>query len=329
MYYLILGSNSFSGGSFIEYLLENVKDAEIFAVSRSEEYQKELLAYKNHPKAKSVQFYKYDINKNLDEVVHLIEKFQINYIVNFAAQGMVSQSWENPSDWVETNTLALTKLVHKIYKFPFIKKFIQASTPEVYGSTSDVKESMCMAPSSPYAASKAAADMMLYSYFKTHQFPVCFTRSANVYGPYQQLYRIIPKTVLMILKGEKLELYGGGLAVRSFIHIKDVSRATLKILHDGKNGEIYHISDTRSITIFNLVDLICQEMKVSFEESVRVSNPRVSEDTVYLMNAEKLTEKMKIQPEIELIDGIQSVIAWVKKNYDVLKELPDYYIHKC
>ncbi|MBL1243441.1 MAG: GDP-mannose 4,6-dehydratase [Sulfurimonas sp.] len=328
MRYLVLGSNSFSGGSFIAYLLEHEIESEVFAVSRSKEYEKALLTYKNHPKAANVTFYQYDLNRDLEQILLLIEEYKIEYIVNFAAQGMVAQSWENPAQWIETNTLSLTKLLSKIYKFPFIQRFVQASTPEVYGASLDIKESMCMAPSSPYAASKAAADMMLYSYFKTHAFPVCFTRSANVYGRYQQLYRIIPKTIMMIHKSEQLELHGGGLATRSFIHIDDVSHATLKILKEGKNGEIYHISSTKSITICNLVDVICQEMGVSFEKSVKVGIPRASEDTIYLMNADKLENELSVTPQVSLLDGIRDVIEWIERDFEILKEFPDFYIHK-
>ena len=328
MKYLIIGSNSFSGGSFIAYLLENEAKSEIFAVSRSKEYEKALLAYKNHPKAQKVNFYQYDLNRDLEQIVSLIESNKIEYIVNFSAQGMVAQSWDNPQQWVETNIMALTGLVNRIYKFDFIRRFVQASTPEVYGAAVEIKESMCMAPSSPYAASKAGADMMLYSYFKTHAFPVCFTRSANVYGRYQQLYRIIPKTIMMICKSEQLELYGGGLARRSFVHIDDVSRATLQILKEGKNGEVYHIGTTKSITIRDLVDVICQEMGVEFEESVKIGAPRTSEDTVYYMNTDKLRNELSVLPNVNLLDGIRDVVAWVKRDFKVLKEYPDFYIHK-
>lgn len=328
MKYLVLGSNSFSGGSFISYLLREEPEATVFAVSRSLEYHSTLLAYKNVSSQKKVVFYQYDLNKDLDKIVSLIENEKIPYIVNFAAQGMVSQSWEAPLEWFETNTLSLVALIDKIYKFSFIKKFVQASTPEVYGVVKGAKESMCFSPTSPYAVSKASADLALFSYFKTHKFPVCYTRSANVYGRYQQLYRIIPKTILMIKKSQKLQLHGGGRAIRSFVHINDVSRATLKILHDAPSGEIYHISDTKTISIRDLVDLICKEMNVAFDDVVEIVNSRVSEDSVYLMDASKLEEEMSLSPQVDFKDAIRDVIEWIEKDFETLATFPDVYRHK-
>ena len=328
MKYLVLGSNSFSGSSFISYILQVENNAEIFGVSRSEEYDSSLLAYKNIANSEQMNFYQYDLNKDLEKIVALILEKKIEYIINFAAQGMVAQSWDTPTEWLNTNTKALLGLVDKIYKFDFIKKFVQVSTPEVYGSCDNVKESMLLAPSSPYAASKASADLFLYAYYKTHGFAVNFTRSSNVYGPYQQLYRIIPKTVLMIKKGEKLQLHGGGKAIRSFIHIEDVNKATYTILHKAKAGEIYHLSNKKKISIYDLVELICQEMGVNITDCVQITDDRVGQDNLYLMNNEKLQKDFQMTPEYSLRKGIQEVIMWIEKNYETLKDFPDFYIHK-
>ena len=328
MKYLVLGSNSFSGGSFIDYLLDNEKDAEIFAISRSPEYHHALLAYKNNKDQKKVNFFQYDINKQSNKIAEIIFDNKIEYIVNFAAQGMVDQSWDAPLEWFNTNTLSLVSLLDRIYKFEFIKKFVQVSTPEVYGPCNNIKESMTFLPSSPYAASKASADLILYSYFKTHNFPINYTRAANVYGAYQQLYRIIPKTILMIKKNQKLQLHGGGKAIRSFIHIDDVSRATLKIAKEAKSGEIYHLSDTKTISIYDLVGLICTQMGVDILKHTEITEDRVSQDNLYLMNNEKLLNDFDIAPQVKLRDGIDDVIGWIESNYEDLKEFPDYYIHK-
>ncbi len=328
MKYLIIGSNCFSGGSFINYLLKNRLKAKIYAISRSKEYNSSLLAYKNNSSKNRVYFHQYDLNNDLEKIVSLIQKEKIPYIVNFAAQGMVEQSWTNPEEWFTTNTLSLVKLLDKIYKFDFIKKFLQVSTPEVYGSCENIKETMNFHPSSPYAASKASADLILYSYFKTQNFPVNFTRASNVYGPYQQLYRIIPKTILMIKKNKKLQLQGGGKATRSFIHIEDISKATLKILEEAKPGEIYHLSDSKTISIYDLVNLICQIMNKNIDDHVEIIEDRIGQDNGYLMNNEKLKEEFSLSPQVSLKEGILEVIQWIEKNYETLKEFPDYYIHK-
>lgn len=328
MKYLVLGSNSFSGGSFINYLLDNEEDAEIFAISRSVEYQDSLLAYKNNPKQDRVKFFQLDVNNDSQRVANLIFDNEIEYIINFAAQGMVAQSWDAPLEWFNTNTLSLVSLLDKIYKFKFIKKFVQVSTPEVYGSCNNIKESMTLLPSSPYAASKASADLILYSYFKTHGFPVNYTRASNVYGAYQQLYRIIPKTILMIKKNQKLQLHGGGKAIRSFIHIDDVCKATLKVAKEAKSGEIYHLSDTKTISIYDLVALICKKLGKNILDQIEITQDRISEDNLYLMNNEKLLKEFNITPQIKLSDGIDDVVRWIELNYEDLKKSPDYYMHK-
>lgn len=328
MKYLVLGSNSFSAGSFITYILNQEENSTIFAISRSEEYHQTQLAYKNNKNSSQVKFYQYDLNENIDDIVKLIQEENIEYIFNFAAQGMVAQSWEKPEQWFNTNTLSLVKLLDKIYKFKFIKKFVQVSTPEVYGPCNDIKESMNFHPSSPYAASKASADLILYSYFITHGFPINYTRASNVYGAYQQLYRIIPKTILMIKKGEKLQLHGGGRAIRSFIHIDDVSTATLKIAKEAKAGEIYHLSDDKTISIYDLVELICNQMNVDINNHIEIVEDRVGQDSLYLMNNEKLKDDLDLTIQKSLKDGIREVISWIESNYNTLKDFPDYYIHK-
>lgn len=325
--YLILGSNSFSAGSFIDYVLTNT-DAKIIAISRSKEYHKELLAYKNNKKSNKVSFYQLDLNKNIKEIVSLIYDFKVEYIINFSAQGMVAQSWESPLDWFHTNTLSLVALLEKIYKFSFIKKFVQVSTPEVYGNCNNIKESMNFAPSSPYASSKASGDLILYSYFKTHKFPINYTRASNVYGMYQQLYRIIPKTILSIKKGNKLDLHNGGKAIRSFIHIKDVAKATFIIANHANSGEIYHLSDTKTISIYDLVKMISHELNVNINDCIKITQDRVSQDSLYLLNSEKIYRDFQIKPEINLKNGIREVIKWIDDNYGVLSQCPDYYIHK-
>ena len=175
---------------------------------------------------------------------------------------MVEESWDKPIDWYTTNFLSNVKMLEKIKKFKFIKKFINFTTPEVYGNTDNwLKESFSFNPSTPYALSRAATDFHLKLIFKVDKFPVVFTRTANVYGPHQQLYRIIPKTIVSFIKNKNLQLHGGGRSFRSFIHIDDVSNALYLILKNGKVGETYHISTNKLISIKKLVDFIGLKVK--------------------------------------------------------------------
>ena len=211
----------------------------------------------------------------------------------------------------------------------FIKKYVHVTTPEVYGSMDCwQKESFDFDPSTPYAVSRAAADMSLHSYWDAFQFPVVFTRAANVYGPGQQLYRIIPRTIMSIKLGRKLQLHGGGISTRSFIHMDDVSTATLRIARDSPAGEIYHISTNDIISIRDLVELICEMMNVDFESVVEVGEERLGKDAAYLLDSSKLRDTFNWQDRIPLKKGINEVIKWVDGNFDNLKTQPQDYIHK-
>ena len=325
----VIGSNSFSGASFINYVL--MEDYEVVGISRSPEYQRVFLPYYWHgeEKLKRFRFHRMDINTDLYSIVDMVNDFTPDYVVNFAAQGMVAESWQNPEHWMMTNVVSNVKLHDRLRKCKFLKKYIHISTPEVYGSCQGlITEDAPFNPSTPYAVSKAACDMSLKTFFKNYNFPVVFTRAANVYGPGQQLYRIIPKTILSIKLGKKLPLHGGGHSVRSFIHIKDVADGTLRIAKYAKPGEVYHFSTSRTISIRDVVVLICKKMNVSFEDIVEVSGERPGKDAAYLLDSSRARYKLGWTDKINLEDGIDETIEWINSNFETLKKEPLEYIHK-
>jgi len=183
-------------------------------------------------------------------------------------------------------------------------------------------------PSTPYAVSRAACDMSLTTFFNNYQFPVIFTRAANVYGPGQQLYRIIPRAILFIMLGKKLQLHGGGHSRRSFIHMKDVSEATWKITLTEPAGETYHISTNEIVSIKELVERICKKMDVKFSDYVEVVGDRPGKDAAYLLDSRKLRNSLDWDNKINLDEGLDDCIQWVKTNYDDLKNKQLDYIHK-
>jgi dTDP-glucose 4,6-dehydratase len=242
---------------------------------------------------------------------------------------MVGQSWEFPEHWFQTNVVSSVKLHNLLRNKDHLEKYIHISTPEVYGSCSGfVTEDQAFNPSTPYAVSRAAADMSLKTFFDVHGFPVVTTRAANVYGEGQPLYRIIPKTIISIFKGEKLPLHGGGHSRRSFIHMDDVSSATLKIGQNGQNGESYHISTNDIVSIRELVSTICRELGMSLEEACEISEDRPGKDAAYLLSSEKLRQECGWQDEVALDQGITRTIEWATKHKNALLQLPTSYIHK-
>ena len=323
---IVIGSNSFSGSHFVDYALE--QGADVIGISRSPEPHPVFLPYKKRQNP-SFCFYRKDLNQDLAGIMEILDEFKPDYVVNFAAQSMVAESWQHPEHWFQTNAVATIKLHDELRKRAYLKKYVHISTPEVYGSCVGlVKENTNYQPSTPYAVSRAAADMSLIGFQKAYKFPVTFTRAANVYGPGQQLYRIIPRTILFFLLGRKLQLHGGGASVRSFIHIRDVADGTLRVARQAPLGEIYHFSTSQNISIRVLVELIAKEMKVDFNKYVEVVGERLGKDAAYLLDSTKARETLGWQDEISLEQGIEETIAWVRDNLDILKQVPFDYIHK-
>lgn len=327
--FLVIGSNSFSGANFIDHALRGNPQAAVIGISRSPEYKDCFLPYKSIA-GQRLEFYQLDLNRDLEKILALVKEFRPDYIVNFAAQGMVGQSWSNPGEWFQTNCIALMELVKRLSEGCGIKRFVQVSSPEIYGACNGVsEEEASFRPSTPYAASKACGDLSIYPYFFTKGFPLVYTRASNVYGPYQQLYRIIPRTIISIRKGIKIPLHGGGKAVKSYIHIKDVCDATLKIARSGNNGEAYHISpDGSGISIRDLVKKTCALMGADINKSVDIIDERPGQDAVYVINSDKVRRELGWQPRIGLDEGLRETIGWVERYWNDLKGLSLEYAHK-
>ena len=323
---VVVGSNSFSGASFADFALG--QGARVVGVSRSPEPIAAFLPYRWHDHARFT-FHQLDLNRDLPAIMELIRDLKPGYVVNFAAQSMVGESWQNPADWFMTNAVSTVKFHDELRKCDFLKRYVHITTPEVYGSCSGfVKEDFPFNPSTPYAVSRAAADMSLRTFRATYNFPVVSTRAANVYGPGQQLYRIIPRTILFVLLGRELQLHGGGVSTRSFIHIRDVSDATWKIMKDGREGDTYHISTDEVISIRDLVQKICSRMGVRFGDHVKVVGERLGKDSAYHLDSTKLRTELGWRDRIGLDQGIDECIDWVRTNLDALKAQPHDYIHK-
>ena len=324
---LVIGSNSFSGASFVDYALE--QGARVLGASRSEEPHRVFLPYRWSGRDANFRFFPYDINHHLDEIMALVQAERPSAVVNFAAQSMVAESWANPDHWFQTNAVATVKLHERLRHCDFLDRYVHVTTPEVYGSTEGfIGEDTPFNPSTPYAVSRAAADMSLKTFFDAYTFPVVSTRAANVYGPGQQLYRIIPRTILFLRTGRTLELHGGGVSRRSFIHIRDVSDATWRIMLEGALGQTYHISTNEIVSIRQLVERLCAKMGVDFAQNVTVAPERLGKDSAYQLDSSKLRQTLGWTDRISLDEGLDACIRWVDDNLDDLRRLPANYIHK-
>jgi dTDP-glucose 4,6-dehydratase len=324
----VLGSNSFSGAHFVAHCLRLGHN--VVGVSRSPEPHTVFLPFRTeNGLSGTFTFHQLDLNLHSQQLFNLIQQVKPTFFVNFAAQSMVAESWENPEHWMMTNVVGTVRLHEQLRTCRFIKTYVHISTPEVYGTCEGlVPEHINCNPSTPYAVSRAAADMSLMSYFRRYNFPVVFTRAANVFGPGQQLYRIIPRTILSFLTGQKLPLHGGGHSVRSFIHIGDVCDGTYHAMQLGKHGNVYHLSTTRNISIRGVVEMLAERLNISFEDAVTITDDRPGKDAAYLLDSSKARTELAWEPRTTLEDGLDETIQWVRENIEILKQLPIDYIHK-
>ena len=335
--FLVIGSNSFSGSHFVAEALR--AGHQVWGVSRSAEPQEVFLPYRwgnpatGRPVANDENFHfqSIDLNYQLNDLIQLIDDVQPSRVVNFAAQGMVAESWLNPTHWYKTNVVSQVALHDVLRQKPYLKKYVHVTTPEVYGSTDGgwLKESNYFTPSTPYAVSRAACDLHLMSFQKAYGFPVVFTRAANVYGPGQQLYRIIPRAMLSARTGKPMQLHGGGHSVRAFIHIQDVVRATLLLALEAEPGTTWHLSTRESISIRSLVEMICERCDVKFDSVVEDSDERLGKDQSYLLDSAAMRESFGWSDQVSLTEGLADTLAWVDAHLGQITNLPWTYQHKA
>ena len=224
--------------------------------------------------------------------------------------------------------VALAQLANHLVNAKYLTRYVHISTPEVYGSCNNVSEDAPFNPSSPYAASKAAADLFLLTLFKKYKFPIVFVRSTNVYGAGQQLHKLIPKAIIYIKLGKKIPMHAKGRFIRSYIHIKDVAEGTYLAMTKGQSGLIYNLSPDKSMRIVSIVHLICNFMKVSFRNQVEFVSERAYQDYSYSIDSKRARKNLGWKPSISIEEGLRDVKEWIEKNWTSIQKLPHQYIHK-
>lgn len=324
---VVMGSNSFSGSDFIDLLLDDERN-QVIGLSRSPEKSLLFLPYKRRQEAR-FKFYQMDLNHHMPRIIALLDEFRPEFVVNFAAQSEVGPSWDHPEQWFQTNVVALAQLINALRDRDYLGRYVHISSPEVYGTCEGrVTESAPLNPSTPYAASKAAADLLLFTFVKHFNFPLIMIRSTNVYGAHQQLWKIIPRSVVYLKMGKKIPLHGGGVAVKSYTHVRDVSRGELAAMTDGRPGAIYHLSPDRGYAVCDVVAMICRLLGRDFGASTTVVGERPGQDATYVIDSSRAREEFGWYPTIGLEEGISGVIDWIEVNWERIEQEPIEYIHK-
>jgi dTDP-glucose 4,6-dehydratase len=317
--YLITGGAGFIGCNFIHYITKKYRDIQILNLDKLT-YAGNLDNLSAVEKDDRYAFLKGDIC-NYKQVERSISTFQPDYIVNFAAESHVDRSILHPDIFIKTNVLGTQNLLQASMQHG-VRKFIQISTDEVYGSLDSgfFKETTPLEPRSPYSASKASADLLTQAYYHTYSLPMNISRCSNNYGPYQFPEKLIPLTILNCMNGKKITVYGDGLNIRDWIHVDDHCSAIDLVLHKGTPGEVYNVGANNERTNIQIVKLIIQilaamrpDLNIS-EDLITFIKDRKGHDRRYAINSTKIQKELKWKPATSFENGLKNTIVWYLNN---------------
>ena len=297
----ILGSGGVFGTNLAAYLL--AQGHTVMGIGRSPKKPECFSLGVDYP------YHAYHITYEWEYARREILLFNPDAIVNFAAQGegAASFGWDNWR-YYETNCVGLVRLVSDLDY-----RFVHIGSSEVYGSVNKpVGESAPLCPSSPYSISKAAFDQHLVAMNRVKGFPMNIIRPSNCLAEGQQLHRIVPKAAICALTGRELVLHGGGVAMKSYLHADDLSKAILTVIQKGSIGDIYNCGPDEPVSIRHIVELVAAACAVPFDSFVQVGPERMGQDGQYWLSSEKI-KLLGWKQQIPLADGIKRVVDWVKK----------------
>lgn len=310
---LVTGGAGFIGSNFINHILEERDDYNIVNLDKLT-YAGNLENLKQSEGKKNYSFIRGDIT-NSDLVNYIFEKFKIKYTINFAAESHVDRSILGSEIFYRTNVIGTNVLLEAARRYD-VEKFLQVSTDEVYGSLGKdglFTEKTPLSPNSPYSSSKAAADMMVSSFYHTYGMPVVITRCSNNYGSYQFPEKLIPLMIINALNNKKLPVYGDGMNVRDWIYVIDHNKAIDLVFEKGKTGEVYNIGAGNEMPNIKIVKLILNHLKKS-EDLIQFVRDRPGHDRRYAIDSGKIQNELGWKPCYTFESAIQNTIEWYLQN---------------
>ena len=341
--YLVTGGAGFIGSNFIIYMLNKYEDIKIINLDKLT-YAGNLENLKTVENKENYIFVQGDIcDKSLVE--GLFDKYDIDYVVNFAAESHVDRSIKEPEVFVKTNVLGTVTLLNAAKNaweagdsFKEGKKYLQVSTDEVYGSLGETgyfMETTPLDPHSPYSSSKAGADMVVKAYWDTYKMPVNITRCSNNYGPYQFPEKLIPLIINNCLNKKPLPVYGDGLNIRDWLYVEDHCKAIDMVINNGRLGEVYNVGGhnerTNIAIVKTVIDYINKNVDTEVtEDLIKFVEDRKGHDRRYGIDPTKIREELGWYPETSFEDGIVKTIQWYLDNKEWMErvtsgEYANYY----
>lgn len=305
---LITGSAGFIGSTFLPLLLGKYAESDIHSVDALT-YAGSRENFSHLPTSSNHSFHQVNIT-DFDSLQKQFQNFKFKTVIHFAAETHVDRSLNSPDLFFRTNLIGTTNLL-KLAKEFAVERFIHISTDEVYGPTPDgieFDEAAPLNPSSPYAASKAAADLAALSYSKSYDLPVIIIRSTNNYGLRQYPEKLIPLLISLASQGKALPLYGDGNYERDWIHVEDFSRAVITVLECGKTGEIYNVAGENRILNIEIAERIRALVGVA-ECKIEFVVNRPGHDRRYRIRTDKV-KSLGYAPEIDFSEGFEKIVKW-------------------
>ena len=321
---IVTGGLGFIGSNLIELLLK--KKYNVLNIDKIT-YSSNLYNVKNFKSSKNYNFIRCDIgDKKIKDVLF---KFKPKCIFNLAAETHVDRSIDDPTKFINTNIIGVYNLLENFKKYSqkYNSKLIHISTDEVFGDILKGRSSERYAykPSSPYAASKAAADHLINSYIRTYKLPIIVTNCSNNYGPKQHPEKLIPKLIYNILNNRPLPIYGKGTNSREWIYVKDHFEALFKVFQKGKIGQFYNIGSNKNLSNIevckNILSVSKKIIKLKNKINITFVKDRPGHDIRYALDSRKIRRELKFKPKISFKDGIKLTFDWYKNNKSYYKSL--------
>lgn len=309
---LVTGGAGFIGSNFVKYMVDKYKEYTIINLDALT-YAGNLETLKKVENEPNYHFIHGDITNFV--TVESIFYTGIDAVINFAAESHVDRSISRPGIFVKTNIQGTQVLLDMAMKFG-VKKYVQISTDEVYGTLGDTgyfTEKSPLAPNSPYSASKAGADLLVLAYHETYGLPVNITRCSNNYGPFHFPEKLIPLMIINALNDKPLPIYGDGLNVRDWLHVEDHCRAIDLVLHNGRIGEVYNIGGHNEKTNIEVVKEILKQLGKP-ETLIKYVDDRLGHDRRYAIDPTKLQSELGWEPQYTFETGLKDTINWYLEN---------------
>ncbi len=326
---LVTGGAGFIGSNFVRYMVNKYPEYTIVNLDLLT-YAGNLENLKDIENKPNYKFVRGDI-ADRDFIQGLFQEEKFDYVLNFAAESHVDRSITDPGIFVQTNIQGTLALLDAAKTFG-VKKYLQVSTDEVYGTLGETgyfTEETPLAANSPYSASKAGADLLVRAYNETFGLPVNITRCSNNYGPYHFPEKLIPLMIINALNDKELPVYGDGLNIRDWLHVEDHCQAIDLVLHKGRIGEVYNVGGNNERTNIDIVKTILKQLGKP-ETLIKFVKDRPGHDRRYAIDATKLKTELGWSPKYTFDTGIEQTIQWYLNNREwweniISGEYQDYF----